>query len=276
MSNVYRRVPCRSDSGCKQSSPEPDSQSEDGCDSVKMALVIPTTLRQGWEECVDTFLITTTLLNTTTLVVDDTQAVGLLPKMELAYQHADTCVDILGYIHDDVVMREQGWDARVLREFDDPTVGVVGFGGALQHGSLDIYKTPYRLQQLGRSYYRSNVDDAETHGERFTGECDVAVLDGFALFVRRELLDKTGGWPLDKLQFHNYDYWVCCSARRHGYKIRLVGCRCHHLGGLTSTRPDYQAWCLETYGKTDAQVHEDSHRYIYEEFKDVLPWRVTD
>ena len=158
-------------------------------------------------------------------------------------------------------------------EFADPSVGVVGFGGALQHGDPDIYKVPYYLQQLGRSYYRSNTDDAESHGERFTGACDVATLDGFALIVRKELLDKTKGFPVDKMTFHSYDYWVCCIAHRLGYRVRVVGIKCHHHGGRSSTTPAYQEWIQKTHGKTDEQVHKESHRYIYDEFLDVLPWR---
>lgn len=176
----------------------------------------------------------------------------------------------IAYFHNDVRVDEQ-WGPRVTQEFADPSVGVVGFGGALQHGSSDIYKTPYRLQQLGRSYYLSNVDDAEVHGERFTGSCDVAVLDGFSLIVRRSLLDRTGGWPVDHFSFHCYDYWVCCMAHRLGYKVRLVGVRCHHYGGLSSTTQEYQKW-RNQQGTSDSGDHDKGHRYIYEEFRDVLPW----
>src|SRR5262245_53625932 len=73
----------------------------------------------------------------------------------------------LAYIHDDVLCHEGGWDERVLKEFEDPDVGVVGFGGATSHGDVNIYKTPYRLNQLARFDYASNTDDAETHGARF-------------------------------------------------------------------------------------------------------------
>src|SRR6266567_7723307 len=53
-----------------------------------------------------------------------------------AYQEAyeKTTEPIIGMVHDDVVIHEEGWCARVLRQFSDPGVGVVGFGGALGHG----------------------------------------------------------------------------------------------------------------------------------------------
>ena len=157
-------------------------------------------------------------------------------------------ISVLAFIHDDVEIYEDGWDERVLREFDEPTVGVVGFGGATGLGTPGLYKTPYRLQQLARTNYASNVTDAEVHGSRFTGERDVAVLDGFSMIVRRELLDKVGGWPVDHLAFHCYDTWLCCMARRHGYRTRLVGVRCHHFGGQTSTTSVYNEWLKKTFG----------------------------
>lgn len=187
---------------------------------------------------------------------------------------------LIAYIHDDVEIKEERWAKRVRREFNDPTVGLVGFGGAKQHGAADIYKTPYVLQQLGRTGYLSNVDDADTHGERFDGVTDVAVLDGFALVVRRDVLDKAwlrtdptfyGGWPVDHLTFHGYDYYLCCMARRLGYRVRVVGVRCHHHGGRTSTTKQYQDW-LAAKGISDVEDHQRSHRWIYEEFRDCLPW----
>ena len=203
---------------------------------------------------------------------------GVVKSYEGIYR--DTQSPILAYLHDDVECKEMGWDQLVLAEFDDPTVGLVGFGGAKQHGAADIYKTPYVLQQLGRTGYLSNTTDAEVHGKRFNGATDVAVLDGFALVVRRDVLDKAwlrtdptfyGGWPVDHLTFHCYDYYLCCMARRLGYRIRVVGVRCHHHGGMTSTTKQYQDW-LASKGMYDVEDHQQSHQWIYEEFRDVLPW----
>lgn len=189
--------------------------------------------------------------------------IGVVAAYQKLYEESDE--DVLLYLHDDVTCREQGWDEKVIHEFEDPQVAVLGFGGALYHGHPDIYKTPYKLQQLGRSFYRSNVDDAEVHGERFTGACDVAVLDGFALAVRRSLLDRCGGWSRFQLDFFGYDYSICAMAHRHGFRVRLVGIRCHHHGGGTSVA-----------GKagqiTSPEAYEKAHRWFYNEFRDVMPW----
>lgn len=184
--------------------------------------------------------------------------------------YRESTEDVLVYAHDDVVMREEGWDERIKQEFEaDERVGVVGLGGALRHGAPELYKTPYKLQQLGRSGYLSNVDDAETHGKRFTGSCDVAVLDGFVVAVRRSLLDRMGGWsaingPTDR--FFCYDYAMCAWAHRLGYRVRVVGIRSHHVGGQTSVK-------VKDNPITGQQAYDESHRWFYENFRDVMPFR---
>ena len=203
--------------------------------------------------------------------------VGPLGAMQAAYERLsrqEEPPDIMAYVHDDTLMREKGWDERVLAEFADPAVGVVGFGGALGLGTDDIYKRPYDYRQLTRQGYRSNTDDAEQHGERFTGACNVATLDGFALIVRKTVLDKVGGWPVNDLFFHCYDYWVTMVAQMQGFRVRLVGAQCYHQGGQSSVTPAHQDATVRVMGKTDAEVHIESHRFIYDLGQGVLPLRV--
>lgn len=202
------------------------------------------------------------------LVVEGRHGMLLAYQLGLRLVEMGRGYDILAFLHDDTIIREPGWAVRVLKEFVDPTVGVVGFGGALVHGSHDLYKVPYRLQNLGRSLYLSNVDDAEVHGERFEEACDVAVLDGFALVVRRELLSRAGGWPvaegaLGPGGYIAYDYWLCAIAHRLGYRCRVVGVRCQHLGGRTSVALNRRA---------EGAEYERAHRWIFEQFRDVLPF----
>lgn len=197
---------------------------------------------------------------------------GMLPAYERGWHRKDLTedVDVFAFLHDDLILKEPyevAWD-KVRSEFIDPTVGLVGLGGAKDHGVHDIYKIPYDYRQLGRSRFMSNMEDAEVHGERFTGSTEVAVLDGFALIVRRDLLEKAGGWPLGTpIGYVAYDYWLSCMAHRLGYKIRLVGVACKHYGGATFVKLGH--------GKSEAawQQYVDAHKYIYDEFRDVLPWR---
>lgn len=205
-------------------------------------------------------------------VIDNSQEnIGVVAAYQLIYQKAK---GIVAYIHDDVEIFEYGWDKRVLTEFEDPSVGVVGFGGALVHGGPALYRRPYHISQLGRSLYMSNTKDAEDHGERFTGVRDVAVLDGFCLIVRKELLDKCDGWdPENWPSHHVYDYRICAEAHRHGYRCRVVGIKCQHRGGETAVSAKYQEWATSTKWGSDAEMHAAGHRLFYDRYRDVMPWR---
>lgn len=194
---------------------------------------------------------------------------GVVGSLQAGYEQ--TTAPIIAYTHDDVQVHDANWLTRVLAEFDDPTVGLVGLGGALCHGHPDIYKRPYSLVQLARFNYLSNQTDWAVHGGRFTGACSVAVLDGFCLVIRRTLLDLAGGWPVGNIIFHGYDYYAALIAHRYGFQVRLVGASCTHSGGATSTQRDYQGWLTER-GTSDAQTHIQAHRWLYENFRDCLPW----
>lgn len=178
--------------------------------------------------------------------------------------------DIVAHFHDDVLFTEpaQGvWD-RVLHEFEDAAVGVVGFCGATALGDVELYKKPYVLQQLARRNVLSNMEDAETHGIRFIGECDVATLDGFALIVRRSILERCGGWPVGKpIGYINYDHFICLTARRYGYRVRLVGAKVLHLGGQTAVKIKPQ--------ENTPESHAAAHVALYNDFCDVLPVEVA-
>jgi len=199
---------------------------------------------------------------------------GTLPAYEEAYRSTDN--PFLAFIHDDVEIHDDRWEEWVMSVFqEESSIGVIGFAGALQFGHPDIYKRTYRIADLMRYGFKSNLENAEQHGERWEGSCNVAFLDGFALIVRRELLDKMGGWQPDKWPPHHvYDLRLACEARRHGYRMRLVGISCAHRGGTTSCSPGYQEWARTTKWGSDLEMHKQGHRMIYDEYMDVLPWSV--
>lgn len=185
---------------------------------------------------------------------------GLVEAYQAGFEQSTA--DVLVYAHDDTILREP-WQDRICGLFEnDAKIGVIGLGGALQHGDPEMYRTPYKLQQLGRGGYISNSDDAEGCGERFAGSREVAVVDGFFMAIRREVLRRAGGWPIGKIAFHNYDYWSCCIARRLGYTTWMTGLRCAHLGGASSVG----------LKADDGLNHAPAHAWIYQEFKDVLPF----
>lgn len=224
----------------------------------RMALCVATTAWPGYLEGPKTFNATAKHGPYSMYIVAGKKTIDAYQQLYEECTHP-----ILAYIHDDVLVTEQGWDERVLREFDDPSVGIVGFGGAVAQGSVGMYEHGFDPGCLCRIGFRSNMRDAEKHGSRFTGECDVAVLDGFSLIMRRKILEEAGGFN-QAWGYWCYDYALCCWARRLGYRVRLVGVECHHIGGVGyNYRKDLSGpW----------EDGESANRFIYDNFKDVLPF----
>lgn len=178
--------------------------------------------------------------------------------------------DILIYVHDDVTIHDADWLDRVLEPFARPDCVTVGLGGALSLGHPHLYKKPYRLQDMARGGYRSNQTDWQTHGERETGSCRVAVVDAFFMAVRRDFLLRVGGWPVEHLTHHCLDLWLACEAARHRKETWMVGVSVTHHGGGSSTKPAYrEAKWLQ--GGTLEGDHRQPHRWLYETYRDVLP-----
>lgn len=226
----------------------------------QLMMCVATRMWPGWEKCVQTWMLT----------ASTDIRYRIVPNMNVMDAYQD-CFEfgpqlpIFGLVHDDVEIYEQGWDQRVLKEFNDHRVGMVGFTGALGHGHPDLYSVPYHLPHLARQDFMSNMRSWAQHGKHFTGERDVAVCDGCAIFVRREILEERGGWPLDTpYGYWMYAEWLCCETRRQGYRIRLVGVDFEHLGGRTST----------IHQITDD--YEAAHWYFYQHNQDVLPYRVAE
>lgn len=195
--------------------------------------------------------------------------------------------DILGFVHDDVTVYDPAWRERVLTEFDDPGVGLVGFGGSTGHGVPWIYQSPYAWEQVGRTgTFMSNMINAELHGSRIMGSREASVLDGFAMFVRRSVLDNadwnegsrgysvalgtevavpTGGWPQDTpIAYWAYDYWLSCETRRQGMRVRVVGVYCEH-----TCPPEYRSYVVDE----DCQA---AHKWLYENYRDTFPAEVVN
>jgi hypothetical protein len=204
----------------------------------------------------------------------DNQRNGLTPC--LAYQKLleEEDADFLIYLHDDVTIHDPDWGVKLLCPFlENENCIAVGLGGATGLGNWNLHRQPYALRNMARTGYASNQTDAEVHGERFTGERRVAVLDAFCMAVRRSYLLSVGGWPTAHLTFHCLDLWLACQAARDGKEIWMTGASCTHHGGGSSTKGVYQdAKWLQ--GGTAQSDHELPHLFLFNEYRDVLPIKV--
>jgi len=231
----------------------------------------------GYQSCWFSQDITATNLYLTHYVFDTPMMAAYQQCFERANRDGH---EFIGMIHDDISIYEPGWDLRVLAEFDDPEIGVVGFFGATSHCNPNIYNEPPKPVNFARSGVISNLRrEAHVLGERYSGSCDVAVFDGLALFIRTSLLQQIGGWPQDETcRYYGYDYFISMEARRLGYRLRVVGIDCDHWSG--KGMPVAKA-LAEAEGKIDPcgdEAHRISHQILYERYKGtgVIPYIVSD
>lgn len=184
---------------------------------------------------------------------------------------------VLACLHDDLELREPGWDAQVIAKFGDQRVGLAGFSGAEGLGSLALYKGPYDPMQLAREGFMSNLPDAEAHGRRELTARRVACCDGFSLIGRAQWWwRRDSPWPqmVDAgVLHHAYDSLMGAFAARAGYETWYLPMRCWHAGGRTAVaNADYAKWAAPQGG--DQAFWQQAHAWGYEEFRDVLPLRV--
>jgi hypothetical protein len=235
---------------------------------------------------------------------------GTVPTFRQAVDQAlaTTTADVIACLHDDLEITEDGWDAKVLLQFErHPACGLLGFGGATGLGASDMYLKPYDPMSLARIGFRSNLREAEVHGIRSLLPEKVACLDGFSQIGRRAFwlglplfeaeygvpghgvestegrhvpsyyVDKRPWTVLDGLgvKHHLYDGLLGCLARRYGWETWYLPIRCHHYGGRTAVGdPGYQAWANTQIAAGDLGFWTTAHKIGYDYFRDILPLRV--
>lgn len=218
--------------------------------------------------------------------------------------------EIVACLHDDVELAPEapaGWDSRVRKLFGyKREVGLVGYGGALGLAEENIYQpgVPYNPMQLVRKDFGSNMTHAEAHGQRWTREREIAVLDGFSQIGRAEFWRGQAGPGHEQaatippitlapnlfyemhnqgIVHHAYDAALGAYAKALGWKVWFLPEPVHHHGGLTAVAdPRYHAWAdhrtehEEKAGSGDQWFWEQSHRIVYDTFKNTgaLPIRV--
>lgn len=196
-------------------------------------------------------------------------------NLGIARAHPDNVVAML---HNDLMVREQGWDQKVLSVFEapmTPPVGVVGFHGSTMLGADEIYRVPYQLPQLARGGSVSNMEDAEVHGGRVTFPVPVVTLDGMALIARCTDLARWGDFD-ERYLHHMYDHDLCLTARQHGHQNWMLPISVRHISGQTANAARYNDHLAEIGRGNDANIHGEAHAAFYDKWKgtDQLPARI--
>ena len=185
--------------------------------------------------------------------------------------------EIVAAIHNDLIIKDDGWDLAVIEPFKYALTGVVGFHGSKWLGHPDLYRIPYELIQLARGDNYSNLVDAESHGHRITEPMEVVTLDGMGLVARKEDLLEWGGFNETYIH-HMYDHDLCLTARWHGRHNYVLPISVQHLSGQTANFPKYNEQ-MKKEGREhgDVDVHRQAHIDFYERWRNTgqLPARLV-
>lgn len=133
----------------------------------------------------------------------------------------------LFFVHEDVKFHSIGWGSIIEEKLAEPDCGVVGFAGSKV--KLKSYSGWYQNKDWNCWYYYQGGFKERTYF-CVQGVClehpfeEVVALDGFAMFVRREIWEKNQFDEVLLTGFHCYDVdfsmqiarkyknYVCCSS----------------------------------------------------------------
>lgn len=196
---------------------------------------------------------------------------GSTKAFNLGVKHATG--DIIVMLHNDLMVRQDGWDMMVESFFRQagPTVGVCGFHGSKMLGHPQIYQIPYELVQLARNDSYSNMEDAESHGQRMTRPIQVVTVDGMAMICKRADFEAWNGFD-ETYPHHMYDHDLCLTARAHGRTNWMLPISVRHISGQTANADRYNEEFADQ-GR-DQGVHRQAHADFYEKWRGTLPVRV--
>lgn len=188
----------------------------------------------------------------------------------------DLGVDYVINIHNDVYIYQDGWVEVIDQAIREAGyVGVAGFFGAYGIGTDNIYQVDYDFRQLARQMPVSGRKCRVAHGQLRLSDPiwwdHVAVLDGFSLITKIEMLEKVGGFDQVRYPVHHmYDNDLCLASIDAGYKNIVIDMDCDHHGGRTDIGEDWAT----PFGKTRTEVHQEAHPPFYEKWRHLLPYRV--
>lgn len=192
----------------------------------------------------------------------------------LSTLHTLLQTDIVGLVHQDVLIWTTAWDDIILQAFEaDNRLGIAGLAGGT---GLDPRGLRIRTHTRLRGHIMGGDGTQEVwkkHGLWTPDEgLASAVLDGLAMFYRREtlpaLLDMTYPCP-----HHFYDLETSLSWLAAGWHIRTLPIEADHEGTIAGTEPAYYAAVRRALGEADQpEVNWDLRGYQANQRKWLSKW----
>lgn len=171
--------------------------------------------------------------------------------------------NILCFMHDDILFCTEKWGNIITAQFEDQSIGIIGFAGTHFMPSCPLYWTEipfiseYSLQNDRNTIVECKCEDY------FNGDlADVVTVDGFCMFIRQSLFAKVRFDSSSYSGFHAYDMDICMQVLHAGYRVCVSrSILIEHAWSETEAR------CRDGY----VQALENNMRLFYQKWQTQLP-----
>lgn len=199
--------------------------------------------------------------------------------------------EVVAYFHNDMMIREEGWDQRIIAAFDkDPKLALTGFLGSNEIDGAGGRGLGTSSSYMGFEYETGWASKAEIHGRRIVGIEAAAVLDHCSMIFRICMLKQLPAQEASGLAPHHfYDRILSCEVLERDWHIAMVGIQCDHFGGGTglckvphdgpelgvlNRDASYRKW-LQLKGITYSTDEENFDALVYKEAEKIFlnKWR---
>ena len=190
-------------------------------------------------------------------------------------------IDIAAFLHCDFLMREPGWDHKILECFNnDPLLGLVGFVGSNEIGGDGGRGLGTISSFIGDKYDMGQASEAKVHGAIATGVHPAAVLDACSMVFSLDVLKELPKQEEMHTPGHFYDRVMSCEILQRGYHIAVLGFKCDHMSdGTANGCPNrdqfYRKWLVEhnlpaDTADPDAEIYMEGERRFLRRWRDEL------
>jgi len=215
--------------------------------------------------------------------------IGVLPTFKQGVELSSG--DLVCFIHNDVLIHEQGWNERVAWAFaEDHKLGLAGLLGA-RGVNPDGGREGTMSHMLGAEWGKTEIQPAAIHhGELMMARHSAIVLDGVGMFFRKSALhdvaEHSNIFADDRPPHHWYDRNICLNFIFRGWHVDVIGIQFDHFSGATANvSPQYhlgaKRWCEEhgaemPENNADLGVYKVGEKQFLEEWGKYLPAHVDE
>lgn len=217
-------------------------------------------------------------------IIKNKENSGVLATFKQGFQETDS--DIVGFIHNDVLLHGENWVKQVIDAFTTvPKLGLAGIFGAVGVGD-NGGRIRSQSNMLGLEWGKCGCHEVawQHHSEFMPTISPAAILDGVGMFFSRDAANSlmaTDMFDAWRAPHHFYDRIIPLKLIDRGFRVATVGVGFDHWSGATANSSEkYAETCrkwLEATGNLiegapmDQQVYNIAERQFFNEFGHRIP-----